>query len=51
MVLLRLRLNGEMCCLRTNYGMSNCPEDAKRRQDKGDGPWMPVNGFPGKPWC
>ena len=34
----------EMWCLRTNYGMSDCLEDAKRRQDKGDGPWVPVNG-------
>ena len=44
MVLLRLRLKVEMWCLRTNYGMSDCLEDAKRRQDKGDGPWVPVNG-------
>ena len=44
MVLLRLRLKVEMWCLRTNYGMSDCLEDAKRRQDKGDGPWVPVDG-------
>lgn len=44
MVLLRLRLKVEMWCLRTTYEMNGHPGGAKRRQNKGDGLWVPMKG-------